>query len=71
MEYTIKLTFITTYGDTYTITIPKANSSVTSSEVDDAMETILAANSFYGSKGYLAEKSSAALVTTVMDEIEL
>ena len=62
MEYTLNMVFLTALGMKSSLSISGVKPSITQSEVDTLMDTIIARDVFKTTTGALASKNSAQLV---------
>jgi hypothetical protein len=61
MEYTLSMTFLTEYGLKTTLSVSGVNPTLTETEANALMNTIIAKNIFKTTSGDLVSKSNAQL----------
>ncbi len=71
MEYTLSMVFTTQYGEKTTLSIPGIKSTITQTEVDALMDTIIAKDIFVVASGALTGKSSAQLVAKTVTKYDV
>lgn len=71
MQYTLNMVFNTAGGKKTTFPINDVNSSLSSIEVNNLMDTILTENIFDTSSGDLVSKASATIVAKTVSEVTM
>jgi hypothetical protein len=71
MEYTLTMVFNTSHGLTSSLSIPGVKPTITQSEVDALMDTVIEKNIFLPNAGELVGKNSAQLVAKTITKYTL
>lgn len=65
----LRLTFATTLGSTFTITLPEPREDLTAAEVEAVMNLIVAKNMFLTSGGELIGKRDIKIIDTTTNDL--
>lgn len=71
MEYTLSMVFITEKGAKSSLSISGVKPTLTKTEIDALMDTIIAKNIFLASTGALEKKESAQIVAKTVTKYEM
>lgn len=71
MEYTLSMVFITEKGAKSSLSISGVKPTLTKTEIDTLMDTIISKNVFLPSTGALEKKESAQIVAKTVTKYEM
>jgi len=66
---TLRITFETTGGNAYSITLPEPKEGLTGQQIEEAMDLIIAKNIFLTSSGELAAKRDIKIIDTTTEDL--
>ncbi|EHQ91628.1 DUF2922 domain-containing protein [Desulfosporosinus youngiae] len=68
-QKTLRLTFATTLGSTFTLTLPSPRADLTAAEAEAAMELIIAKNMFFTTGGELIGKKDIKITDSTTTDL--
>jgi len=66
---TLRMTFETSGGNAYSITLPEPKDDLTGQQIEEAMDLIIARNIFLTPGGELAAKRDIKIIDTTTDDL--